>query len=140
MRVAPAHSKSVPQSLNVLVVDDEQFVRDTLADMLMALGHQVKVAASGVEALESMAQADCELVFTDLSMPGMDGLEVAREIRRRWPQQSIVLVTGYGKGTEGMDLDRDLFNGFIAKPFDFTQIMETIAKATEKTQRLEARG
>jgi PAS domain S-box-containing protein len=119
-------------TLSVLVVDDEQFVRETLADMLLALGHHVKVASGGREALESLADADVELVFTDLSMPEMDGWEVAREIRRRWPLMSIVLVTGYGKGTDVIDGEKNLFNGFIAKPFDFSQIMETIARATQK--------
>jgi PAS domain S-box-containing protein len=122
------------QSLSIMVIDDEPFVRETLADMLLALGHHVKAAAGGLEALESLADAesDVELVLTDLSMPVMDGWEVAREIRRRWPSMNIVLVTGYGKGTDGIDGDQNLFNGFIAKPFDFTQIMETIAKATHK--------
>jgi PAS domain S-box-containing protein len=137
--VVQQQAQAETHTLNILVVDDEQFVRETLADMLLALGHHVTVASGGREALESLANADVELVFTDLSMPEMDGWEVAREIRRRWPLMSIVLVTGYGKGTDVIDGDQDLFNGFIAKPFDFSQIMETIAKATEG-QRLEARG
>jgi PAS domain S-box-containing protein len=128
----PQQSQAQVQSFSIMVIDDEPFVRETLADMLLALGHQVTVAAGGREALESLADAAAiELVFTDLSMPEMDGLEVAREIRRRWPLMNIVLVTGYGKGTEGIDGDRDLFNGIIAKPFDFSQIMETITKATQ---------
>jgi CheY-like chemotaxis protein len=130
--VGPQPAQALVQSLSILVVDDEPFVRETLADMLMALGHHVTVAAGGREALENLADAAAEMVFTDLSMPEMDGVEVAREIRRRWPSMSIVLVTGYGKGTESIDGDRDLFNGIIAKPFDFSQIMETIVKATQK--------
>jgi PAS domain S-box-containing protein len=115
-------------SLSILVVDDESFVRETLADMLAALTHRVTTAGSGREAIETLAADHFDLVFTDLSMPEMDGWEVAREIRRRWPEMSIVLVTGYGKGTAPPSGEKNLINGVIGKPFDFAQVSETIAK------------
>jgi CheY-like chemotaxis protein len=115
-------------SLSVLVIDDESFVRETLADMLEALTHTVATASSGREALELLTDDRFDLVFTDLSMPEMDGWEVAREIRRRWPDMSIVLVTGYGKGTQPPSGEKNLINGVIGKPFDFAQVSETIAK------------
>ena len=115
-------------SLSVLVIDDESFVRETLADMLEALTHKVATASSGREAIELLTDDHFDLVFTDLSMPEMDGWEVAREIRRRWPEMSIVLVTGYGKGTAPPTGEKNLINGVIGKPFDFAQVSETIAK------------
>jgi PAS domain S-box-containing protein len=131
----PAHEhaderreEAATPSLSILVVDDESFVRETLADMLEALTHKVATAGSGREALEILASDHFDLVFTDLSMPEMDGWEVAREIRRRWPQMSIVLVTGYGKGTAPPTGEKNLINGVIGKPFDFAQVSETIAK------------
>jgi CheY-like chemotaxis protein len=75
-----------------------------------------------------LATEHFDLVFTDLSMPEMDGWEVAREIRRRWPNMRIVLVTGYGKGTAPPAGEKNLINGVIGKPFDFAQVSETIAK------------
>ncbi|HEY0005417.1 MAG TPA: PAS domain S-box protein [Pyrinomonadaceae bacterium] len=128
----PELERASTPALEVLVIDDEEFVRETLADMLEALDHRVTKAAGGREALETLARQSFDLVFTDLSMPGMDGWELAREIRRRWPELSLVLVTGYGKGAEAQNGDRDLFNGIIGKPFDFTQVTETIAHATLK--------
>ncbi|HEX8653293.1 MAG TPA: PAS domain S-box protein [Pyrinomonadaceae bacterium] len=115
-------------SLSVLVIDDESVVRETLGDMLAALTHRVATAESGREALEMLATDHFDLVFTDLSMPEMDGWEVAREIRRRWPNMRIVLVTGYGKGTAPPAGEKNLINGVIGKPFDFAQVSETIAK------------
>jgi PAS domain S-box-containing protein len=139
--VGPQPAQAETHSFSILVVDDEPFVRETLGDMLLALGHHVTMAASGREALDHLSNSnDVELVFTDLSMPEMDGWEVAREIRRRWPNINIVLVTGYGKGAEAIDGDTNLFNGIIAKPFDFTRIMETIAKATQKTVTSDERN
>jgi PAS domain S-box-containing protein len=120
-------------SLSVLVLDDEQFVRETLADMLGALEHKVVTAETGREALELVATHDFDLVFTDLSMPTMDGWEVARAIHRIKPDLDVVLVTGYGAGTAPPDGDQDLIAGVIGKPFDFAQVAETIALVTSKT-------
>jgi PAS domain S-box-containing protein len=126
------HEEVETPSLSVLVIDDEAFVRDTLADMLNALKHRVVTAESGREALERLASnSQFDLVFTDLSMPEMDGWEVAREIRRRWPELKVVLVTGYGKGTQPPTGEKNLIDGVIGKPFDFRQVGETIAKVTQ---------
>jgi PAS domain S-box-containing protein len=120
-------------SMNVLVIDDEDFVRETLADMLGMLGHKVTAVEGGRAALEKLAAADFELVFTDLSMPEMDGWEVAREIRRRFGiEMNVILVTGHGAGTPVAPGDEDLINGIIGKPFDFDQIAEMIAQITQK--------
>ena len=128
VRVDPEAEETETPSLSVLVIDDESVVRETLGDMLEALTHRVATAASGREALELLATEHFDLVFTDLSMPEMDGWEVAREIRRRWPNMRIVLVTGYGKGTAPPAGEKNLINGVIGKPFDFAQVSETIAK------------
>ena len=112
----------------MLVVDDEDFVRETLADMLMALEHKVVAVSSGQEALSVLDRESFDLVFTDLSMREMDGWEVARA--------SIVLVTGYGAGTALPPGEEDLINGIIGKPFEFSQVIETIARVTN--QREEA--
>jgi CheY-like chemotaxis protein len=121
-------------SLNVLVIDDEQFVRDTLADMLLMLGHRVVAVDGGRDGLMELSSGEFDLVFTDLSMPEMDGWEVAREVRRRFGTElSIILVTGHGAGIPIAPDDRHLVNGIIGKPFDFDQVVEMIAQATQKT-------
>jgi CheY-like chemotaxis protein len=61
-------------------------------------------------------------------MPEMDGWEVAREIRKRWPETMLVLVTGYGKGTQTPDGEDGLIDCVMGKPFDFDSVAETIAK------------
>ncbi len=116
----------LPQ-LSILVVDDEPAVRETLAEMLETMGHKVVIAESGQRALQLLGANRCELVFTDLAMPDMDGWETTREIRKRWPDMNVVLVTGYGSGTVPPNGEANLVNGIIGKPFDFSQISQTIS-------------
>src|SRR5256885_10698234 len=91
------------------------------------MGHKVVIADSGQSALQLLGSNHCELVFTDLAMPDMDGWETTREIRKRWPDMNVVLVTGYGSGTVPPNGEANLVNGIIGKPFDFSQISETIS-------------
>ncbi|GEM_PF-307973 len=122
-------------SLNVLVIDDEDFVRETLADMLDALGHTVIAVDSGQSAFEIMSKQRFDLVFTDLSMPEVDGWDVANVIRNRWANTNIVMVTGYGAGVQSPNGEENLIDGVIGKPFDFDQVSETIAQVTMKPRR-----
>jgi PAS domain S-box-containing protein len=136
---APVEDKEMP-SLSILVVDDELVVRETLVEMLEAMGHRVMLAESGHDALQALAGNSCDLVFTDLAMPEMDGWETAREIRKRWPDMNVVLVTGYGTGTVPPQGDENLVDGIIGKPFDFAQISETILSSLADKPSLENVG
>ncbi len=123
--------------LTILVIDDEPSVRETLADMLSAMGHSVELAESGQDAIAKLASKDFALVFTDLAMPDMDGWETAREIRKRWPEMNIVLVTGYGPGTAPPAGEGELVNAIIGKPFDFVQVGQTITDVMSSRAVLE---
>jgi len=118
-------SGDVP-SLRILVVDDELPVRETLAEMLTAVRHNVQLAGSGQEALQKMRHHTFDFVFTDLAMPEMDGWETARSIRKDWPDVKIVLVTGYGPNTTPPAGEEHLVDAIIGKPFDFTQVGSTL--------------
>jgi len=80
----------------VLVVDDDQVVNKSFERVLTDKGYRVDTAMSGREAFEKYAGADFDMVFTDLKMPGQDGLEVAKRIKEMNPWLPIVVVTGYG--------------------------------------------
>ena len=115
-------------SLSVLVVDDEQFVRETLAEMLVDLDHRVVTVECGRDALQQVSTGDFDLVFTDLAMPEMDGWETARAIHKSRPGLPVVLVTGYGATAQPPSGELDLVAGIIGKPFDFEQVTGTIAR------------
>jgi PAS domain S-box-containing protein len=128
-QAAPEESTAATvSSLSVLVVDDEEVVRETLAEMLVDLDHKVVTAGSGRDAVEKVTNDDFDLVFTDLAMPEMDGWETARAIRKQRPELPVVLVTGYGATAQPPSGEIDLVAGIIGKPFDFDQVSGTIAR------------
>ena len=135
--VAETSSDDIPgvmgdtPSLRILVVDDEEPVRETLAEMLVAVNHEVELAGSGQEAVEKMRAGGFDFVFTDLAMPEMDGWETARMIRKDWPNVRIVLVTGYGPTTTPPVGEEHLVDAIIGKPFDFAQVGSTLNELTK---------
>ena len=124
-------------ALSILVIDDEPSVRETLAEMLGAMGHGVSSTGSGYDALQKLAAANFDMVFTDLAMPEMDGWQTAREIRKRWPHMNIILVTGYGLGAEPPAGGNELVDGIIGKPFDFDQVSRTLQEVQGQERSLE---
>jgi two-component system, cell cycle sensor histidine kinase and response regulator CckA len=123
-------SVSEATKLKILVVDDEAPVRETLAEMLVAVNHEVELAGSGQEAIEKMRTGEFDFVFTDLTMPEIDGWETARMIRKGWPTVRIVLVTGYGPNTTPPPNEEGLVDAIIGKPFDFAQVGSTLKVLT----------
>ena len=128
----PSTELSDALTLKILVVDDEEPVRETLAEMLVAVNHQVELAGSGQEAVEKLQRGGFDFVFTDLAMPEMDGWETARLIRKYWPGLKIVLVTGYGPTTTPPPGEEDLVDAIIGKPFDFTQVGSTLTSLSRE--------
>ena len=126
-------------SLRILVVDDEQPVRETLAEMLIAVNHEVELAGSGHEAVQKMRTEGFDFVFTDLAMPEMDGWETARMIRKGWPNVRIVLVTGYGPTTAPPVGEENLVDAIIGKPFDFAQVGSTLNTLSQCLKSQESR-
>lgn len=106
----------------VLVVDDEPAVRELVQFFVRHSGHLAETAASGVEALKKIDAGRFDLVFTDLLMPGMNGDELAREIKKRHPALPIVLLTGYAPRAipSGISL-------VLNKPFSREDLNRTIA-------------
>jgi signal transduction histidine kinase len=110
------------QLMSILFVDDEELVRKGMAEMMRDLGHDVIEALSGDDALAKLdAGLSVDAVITDYKMPRMDGGELARRIRRNWPDMPILLITGY-TGVPGPVLDLPLLN----KPFGLLELAEAL--------------
>ena len=83
-------------NLQVLVIDDDAVVGRSFDRVLSEKGYDVSTVLSGEEALETMEDTNFDVVFTDIKMPGMDGLEVTERIKARCPWTPVVVITGYG--------------------------------------------
>lgn len=119
----------------VLVIDDEENIRDILTDILETGDHEVVTAVDGPEGLARLAEAPFDLVFTDLGLPGMNGYEVAAQVKERFPEVPVGLVTGWGATLDpekarhyGVDL-------VLSKPFRFDQVLKLVDDALQARAR-----
>jgi CheY-like chemotaxis protein len=106
----------------VLVIDDEEHVREALADMLRLTHHEVVVASQGFEGLEHFRAAPFDLVMTDLAMPGMSGWQVAQAVKALRPGVPVVLVTGWGVELPGEQLRANGVDRVMTKPFRIEEV------------------
>ena len=109
--------------LGILVVDDEQGIRDLMRDALSLEGHQVICAQNGTEAIELLSSNKVDVVFLDIRMPKGDGLTALREIRRLNPALPVVMITGCGKRQvidEAIQLGCD---ACLIKPFSMRDVV-----------------
>lgn len=112
-------------NLQVLVIDDDAVVGRSFDRVLSEKGYDVSTALSGEEAMETLENSKFDVVFTDIKMPGMDGLEVTERIKAKCPWTPVVVITGYGT-QENEDKASVLgASGFVRKPLT-PEIIESV--------------
>lgn len=124
--------------LRVLAVDDEADFIETLVKRFTYRQIPVTPAASGPEALALLEGADYDVVILDMRMPGMDGLTVLREIKKRHPLVEVIILTGHASveaGMQGMSLGA---YDYVLKPVDFGELLEKAYKAYERKKLNES--
>lgn len=119
----------------VLVVDDDAVVGRSFDRVLADKGYDVSTALNGKEALNKCSGEEFDVIFTDIRMPGMDGLEVARRIKAKCPWTPVVIITGYG--TEENEAEAEVLgvNGFVRKPLT-PEMIEGITLKALKEKRV----
>jgi CheY-like chemotaxis protein len=118
----------------VLVVDDDPVVGSSIDRVLSPRGYAVITAANGEEALERLAHEVYDVVYTDIRMPGMDGLEVARRIKATSPWLPVVIVTGYGTEQNELQAIEMGTAGFLRKPLSPEVIEGSLDRAVASAQ------
>jgi putative nucleotidyltransferase with HDIG domain len=121
----------------VLVVDDEKFIRDILADFLGMEGYVVRTAEDGSSAINELGRARYDMVISDLKMPKMGGLELLREVSRAHPDTLTVIMTGFGTVETAIDAMKRGAYDYILKPFKVEEIVHIVQRGIEK-RRLAA--
>ncbi|HWC77478.1 MAG TPA: PAS domain-containing protein, partial [Blastocatellia bacterium] len=114
-------------SSNILVIDDDDRVREALAGILTLAGHRVEQARGGREGLSMVEEGRFSVVITDLSMPEIDGWAVAAEIRRRRPEMKIVLITGFALDADAISRNSGLVDRVVFKPIKMDDFSATIS-------------
>jgi len=113
----------------VLVVDDDPVVSKSFDRVLTRRGYVVVSAENGLEALNKVAREDYDAVFTDIKMPGMDGIEVAERMQARRPWTPVVIITGYGSAEHHARAEAAGVSGFLNKPLSPEMIEKSLDAA-----------
>jgi CheY-like chemotaxis protein len=116
----------------VLVIDDDAVVGRSFDRVLSAKGYEVSTALTGEAALKDMESTDYDVVFTDIKMPGMDGIEVAERIKAKCPWTPVVVITGYGTDENEARASVLGVSGFVRKPLTPAMIESITLKALEE--------
>lgn len=121
-------------SNNVLVVDDEEVIRDVCTQILESEGYQVTTACNGREALHKVSENQFDVVVTDIMMPDMSGLELMEVIKSTSLNLSMVVITGLGTYDMATQADRLGAREFVVKPFTPDELSQAVGKALDKRQ------
>ncbi len=130
----PVVAADEPGRANILVVDDEENIRELLTSILTRFNHNVTTATDGMEGIAAFRNEDYDIVFTDLGMPEMSGWEVAQQIKNIDPNVMMVLVTGWGIELDENELKKKNIDSVISKPFQIKQILDVVSEVLESRQ------
>jgi DNA-binding NtrC family response regulator len=114
--------------MEILIVDDEPQVAEVLARSLAREGHSAKIANSGEEALRLLVKSEPDALFLDVSMPGMNGLDVLSQVKRMRPSLPVVVITGHATPDEVAEVKRLGAVDVIAKPAPLTHYQQALRR------------
>jgi len=111
------------------IIDDEPVIRDVLTQLLTSEGYEVELSSSGGEALEKFPSQSFDVVLLDLLMPGLDGLEVLRRIKRLDPLAAVIIITAYGSVESAIEAMKIGALDYVQKPFKHDDLLLALEKA-----------
>lgn len=112
----------------ILIVDDEDYVRDLIRDTLKTRGYETGFAENGPAALEALERESYDLVISDVVMPDMEGFELLKRMKKAHPRLKVVILTGYSRHH---DISEFLLHGadeYLTKPFQVHELLSTVAR------------
>jgi len=123
----------------ILLVDDEKDFVEMLSLRLTEEGQRVTPAHSGQECLEILKEKEIDVVILDIKMPGMDGMETLREIKRLYPLVEVIMLTGHGTVETAVDGMKMGAFDYLVKPSNFQDLQEKLAAAQKRRYEQEER-
>ena len=123
--------------MRILVIDDERPIRNSMKEILSDEGYEVDVAENGAAAVEMTDKERYDVIFCDIKMPGMDGLEVLDKLGEAGVESSVIMISGHGDIDTAVECIRKGAYDFIQKPLDLNRILITVKNATDKTKLVQ---
>jgi two-component system response regulator HydG len=133
-----AANRKPGEGLKVLVIDDEKFHAEAVAEALERVGYECAVAVSGQAGARKMEQDDFDVVVTDLKMPDMDGLAILRKARADLPDAEVVMITGHGDVKTAVEAIKEGAANYLTKPVDMAELRAIVGKASERLRQARA--
>jgi two-component system response regulator PilR (NtrC family) len=118
--------------MNILIIDDEEVLQDILTVLIRKEGHTPLTASTGEEGMAVLEREEVDLILLDLMLPGMHGMEVLRQIRRRDPDQVVVVITAFSSIESAIEAMREGAFHYIPKPFKNEEVMLTVRKGLDQ--------
>jgi len=125
------------EPMKIMLVDDEARFLSTTQKLLDRKGYPVITAASGEAALKILEAHLIHVVILDVKMPGMDGIETLKEIKRRFPLVEVIMLTGHATAESAIEGMKSGANDYLMKPIGVDELIEKASEAFEKRQRME---
>jgi len=125
--------------VKILVVDDERIVLDSCQKVLEAEGFEVYLVLSANRALETMKKEGFGLLLIDIKMPKRDGMYLMREVKKKWPDIPIIVMSGYPTTNTIEEAVKMEAAAFVAKPFTPDELLETIRQVIQKEKNHETK-
>jgi DNA-binding NtrC family response regulator len=129
--------EEVMQEYKILVVDDEEDFLESLSERLELRDVKPAIASSGDEALAKMAEEEPEVMVLDLKMPGMDGIEVLKKVKKAYPTTQVVILTGHGTEEARKKAEKIGAFAYLEKPVEMDTLMATLNLARTRFQKVK---
>ena len=127
------HFNNREKMANILVIDDEKSIRNTLKEVLEYENHTIELSSDGEEGLELFKKNQYDVVLLDIKMPGMDGIEVLETIMAETPDIPVIMISGHGNIDTAVEAIKKGAYDFIEKPLDLNRLLITIRNALDKS-------
>ncbi|MBI5167416.1 MAG: sigma-54-dependent Fis family transcriptional regulator, partial [candidate division NC10 bacterium] len=125
------------EQVQVLIIEDEAGMRDLLQKVLGRQGYTVRVVAEGKDALKLLEEETFDLVLTDVVMPGVDGMDILRFVKRERPETTVIIMTAFGTIDSAVQAMKEGAYHYISKPFKMEEILVVLEKALEEKRLRE---
>jgi len=135
---APSRDPKAADRLRVLVIDDEPFHAETVAESLERVGYECVVASSGSAGAKKIEKEDFDVILTDLRMEDMDGLAILRKAKQELPDAEVVVITGHGDVKTAVEAIKEGAANYLTKPVDLGELRAIVDKVAERLRLARA--